>query len=439
MKLLFILFCCLFSISSFAQNAPVIQELKDAPEEVEIYDDKAFKDWLRDFKKKANKKYKISQKTLDEAFKGVKYNYNVIKADRKQPEFMKTFWRYYDTALKPERIANGKIMLKKYRTLLKNVSEQYGIPKEILVAFWGLETYYGAIMGNYNVIEALTTLSYDERRSEFFTSELIKALKILDAGYMTVPQMKGSWAGAFGNFQFLPSTFERYAVDGNSDGKKNITGDIVDAMHSAANYLSKMGWDNKIGWGAPVKIEKSNKKAWSYVNSNDWEPESTFRSLGVKTLDGKLVKNSDNMASLVAPQGVEGPTFIVYNNFKYIMNWNASTNYALSVGMLSDAIVSDSIPLFERPENWDKAPLMTTNQVKKIQEKLASLELYDAKVTGLYGKKTMRAIKKYQKMLLDGDEEVSPTGKEITTYKSGNPIIPDGYPSFDLYEQMFGK
>ena len=422
---------------SFAQTAPALQELKSAPEDLDAYDEEAFKKWVEKFKTRAIKKYKISEATVNEAFKDIKYNQNVISADRKQPEFMKTFWKYSDSALRPDRIANGKIMLKRYRTLLKTVSDTYGVPPEILVAFWGLETNYGNIMGTYDIIEALTTLAFDPRRSEFFTTELIKALKIIDSGYMTRRMLKGSWAGAFGNFQFLPSTFERYAIDGNNDGRKNITGDIVDAMHSAGNYLSKMGWDKKIKWGIPVIVKPNNKDAWKLVNSGEWHPQEYFAKLGITTIDEKPLTITDTNASLVAPNGVDGPTFLVYNNFKYIMNWNASTNYALSVGLLSDALTSHSVPLFDRPTDWDKRPVMTTNQIKDIQEYLASLDIYDAKISGLYGKKTMKAIKKYQQLLLDGDKRVSKDGSEITTYPSGNPVITDGYPSFDLYEIMF--
>ena len=439
MKILFFIIMIFSPGFVFAQKAPAIMELKDAPEEIEVYNDKEFKEWLSNFKEKAKTKYKISEKTLNEAFKNVKYNPKVISSDRKQPEFMKTFWKYSDSALKPERIANGKIMLKKYKTLLNNVSEKYGVPKEIIVAFWGLETYYGTIFGNYNIIEALTTLSFDPRRSEFFTTELINALKIIDAGHMKPCQMIGSWAGAFGNFQFLPSTFQRYAVDGNGDGKINLTSDIADAMHSAGNYLSKMGWNSKYRWGRPVIVNKDNTDAWTYINSNEWKPLSFFRSMNIKQLDGNPLPNKDINASLIAPQGVDGPIFVVYDNFKYIMNWNASTNYALSVGLLSDALVSHTVPIFERPANWDKMKAMTTNQIKEMQEKLLSLGIYESKISGLYGKKTMKAIKKYQQMLLDGDKDVSKSGKKIKKYKSGNPVIPDGYPSFDLYEQMFGK
>ena len=438
MKFVFVFFI-FFSFSVFAQQSPAIKELKDAPEEIETFNAKEFNDWLSDFKKKAHKKYKISQETLDMAFKNVSYNQKVIKSDRKQPEFMKTFWKYSDSALTPERIANGKIMLKKYKTLLNNAYEKYGVPPEIIVAFWGLETYYGTIFGKHNIIEALTTLSFDPRRSEFFTTELINALKILDAGHMKLYQMTGSWAGAFGNFQFLPSTFQRYAVDGNGDGKINLTSDIPDAIYSAANYLSKMGWKKQIRWGRPVKIDRDNHNIWTHVNSNEWKPLKFFRELGIKDYDGNLLKDLDINASLIAPQGVEGPVFIVYDNFKYIMNWNASTNYALSIGLLSDALLSSSVPLFERPADWNTVQTMSTNQLKEIQEKLQSLGLYDAKISGLYGKKTMKAIKEYQQLLRDGNKKVSKNGKEILNYKSGNPVITDGYPSVDLYKQMFNK
>lgn len=436
MKILsFILFFILSNVS-FAQNAPAIKALENATEEVEVFDDREFKKWVEDFKKTAVKKYKISQKTVDEAFKDIKYEPKVIVSDRKQPEFMKTFWSYYDSALKPERIAEGKIKLKKYSSLFNKVAKEYNVQPQILIAFWGMETNYGTYIGKYNIIQVLTTLAFDPRRSEFFTSELVKALQIVDNGHMKVPDMVGSWAGAFGNFQFMPSSFMAYAKDGNGDGKIDIIHNINDAVYSAANYLSKMGWNGKQKWGRPVLINKKDKHLWEYVNSNEWKTVNFFKDLGVKQYNGLPLPTSDMNASLIAPNGVDGPVFLVYDNFKYIMRWNASTNYALSVGLLADAIVSNSTPLFDRPVNWNKIQPMTTVQIKEIQEALKKLGVYSPNVTGLYGKATMQAIKKYQKMLLDGDVKVSPTKTPITEYKSGNPVVQDGYPSFDLYEML---
>lgn len=436
MKLFILFLLFITSNVTFAQNAPAIKALETATEEVEIFDDTEFKEWVENFKKTAVKKHKISQATVDAAFKNVKYEPKVISSDRKQPEFMKTFWSYYDSALKPERIANGKINLKKYAKLFNRVSKEFNIQPKILIAFWGMETNYGEYKGKWPVIQTLTTLAFDPRRSEFFTSELVKALQIIDAGHIKLPEFLSSWAGAFGNFQFMPSTFMAYAKDGNGDGKIDIINNIDDAVYSAANYLSKMGWDGKYKWGRPVSVAKNNKSAWEYVNSNEWKTVNFFKDLGVKQYNGSPLPNSDIAASLIAPNGVNGPVFMIYNNFKYIMRWNASTNYALSVALLADAIASNSTPLFDRPESWNKIQPMTTVQIKQIQEALKNLGIYSPNVTGLYGKATMQSIKKYQKMLLSGDKKVSKDRKPITEYKSGNPVIQDGYPSIDLYEML---
>ncbi len=431
------LFCC-FVNPVFAQEAPIVKSLNDASEEIEIFSnvDAEFFEWLDDFKKKAIKKYDIKPEIVNKAFKNIKYEKKVIHADRKQPEFLKTFWVYYDSALKPERVANGKIKLKEHAKLLDDVYKKFNVQPHILLAFWGMETNYGTILGKYNVIHALATLSFDQRRSKFFTNELIKALQIVNEGHIDSSKFIGSWAGAFGNFQFIPSTFVAYAIDGNGDGKIDLINSFEDALYSAANYLSKMGWNGKYRWGRPVMISKNNKKAWEYVNSNDWESVKFFSSIGVKTYTGGKLPNTDIKAMLIAPDGIYGPVFMVYENFKYIMRWNASTNYALSIGLLADAISSNSMPVFERPSNWDSFKPMNNLQLKEIQKALKDLDIYDSSITGIYGKKTMKAIKKYQNMLLDGDEKVSKDGKEITTYKSGKPVISDGYPSMDLYEML---
>lgn len=427
-----------FATLSFAQEAPIVKSLSEAEEEIEIHSDAdaEFHEWLDDFKKKLIKKYDINPEIVKKAFKNIKYEKKVIHADRKQPEFMKSFWSYYDSALKPERVANGKIKLKEHGKILDEVSKKYNVQPHILLAFWGMETNYGKILGKYNIIHALATLSFDQRRSEFFTNELIKALQIVNAGHIDSDKFIGSWAGAFGNFQFIPSTFISYAVDGDGDGKIDLINSFPDALNSAANYLSKMGWNGKYKWGRPVKISKKNKKAWSYVNSNEWKDVEFFKGIGVKKYNGGELPNTNIKAMLIAPDGIYGPVFMVYENFKYIMRWNASTNYALSIGLLSDAIISNSMPVFDRPSDWDDFKPMNNLQLEEIQKALKELDIYDASITGIYGKKTMKAIKKYQNMLLEGDEKVSKTGKAITEYKSGKPVISDGYPSIDLYEML---
>ena len=385
--------------------------------------------WIKSFKDEAEKKHSISKDTLDLAFENIKYNPKVINADNYQPEFNKTFYKYMDSALSKKRIKIGKFMMQNYKTLLKNVYDKYKIPPEIIVSFWGLETLYGEIKGNYDLIEALTTLAYNSRRSEFFKKELIHALKIIDKKDMTISQLYGSWAGAFGNFQFMPSTFNTYAIDGNNDGFKNITGDIVDAMHSAGNYLKKMGWDSSVTWGTPVIVSKSNTKAWEYINSNKWESAKFFASLGVNIPKNKIVDKNKSLATLIAPIGSDGVIFMVYKNFKYIMNWNASTNYALSVCLLSDAIKYNNKGAIYRPSNWKNIHSLSHKQINQIQTRLKELKFYDANPTGFYGKITAISIKKYQKFLKQNNKK----------YKTGRDIIEDGYPSIDVYKELFEK
>ncbi|MDR2098963.1 MAG: lytic murein transglycosylase [Rickettsiales bacterium] len=409
----------------------------EVPEEL-IYDSSQFASWLSDFKAFARKRHKISQATLSAAFSGVKFQQKVIDADRRQPEFVKPFWSYYDSALKPERVANGKVKLEEHAKLLEAAHRKYNVQPHVIVAFWGMETNYGAYMGDLPVISSLATLAYDLRRREFFTAELVEALKIIERGHMKPSEMKGSWAGAFGNFQFLPSVFNRHAVDGDGDGKIDIVKSVPDAVFSAANYLSKMGWNGRYRWGRPVSFPEGDLRVWAEVNSNEWKPLSLFRSLGVKSHNGRELPAADIQASLVAPSGAEGPVFVTYENFRRIMRWNASTSYALAVGLLSDAIVAKSMDVFERPSGWDKAAATTTAQIMEIQAALSRLGLYDAKVTGLYGRTTAKAIKDYQSMLLAGDKKVS-GGGAVAKYKSGKAIIPDGYPSLDLYDTLVAK
>lgn len=309
---------------------------------------KRFSEWILNFKKTANKDYGIDNKILNEAFKNVEYKKKVINLDRNQPEFKKVFWNYYDDAIHPLRVKRGKEKIVKYKTLLNRVYKKYGVPPNIIVAFWGMESDYGRYMGNSNVIEVLTTLSFDHRRSKFFTNELIQALKILQSGKINLKDMKGSWAGAFGNFQFMPSTYVAYAVDGDGDGKIDLRNSLPDAFYSAGNYLSKMGWDSKHRWGRPVKFDKNNKKIWNQVNSKDWKNLSYFSSLGITRMNGNKLPNAKIKAKLIAPMGKDGPTFLIYKNFKLIMNWNNSINYALSVGLLSDALTDNQIGKIER-------------------------------------------------------------------------------------------
>jgi len=310
-----------------------------------------FLKWVVDFKKTAKEQYGINETLLEKAFSEVEYKPKIIKLDRNQPEFVKTFWGYYDNAVHPLRVRRGKAKMKENEKLLKRVEKKYGVPANIIVAFWGIETDYGRNMGNSSIVEVLSTLSFDHRRSKFFTEELINVFKILQSGKMPLEDMKGSWAGAFGNFQFLPSTYLNYSVDCDGDGKADLRNSLADAFCSAANYLSKIGWNENYRWGRPVKFDRNNQKIWAEVNSKEWKDISYFSNLGVTRTNGSRLPRTNINAKLIAPMGVDGPIFLIYDNFKRIMRWNNSTNYALSVGLLSDAITDNKIGKIEKTEN----------------------------------------------------------------------------------------
>ncbi len=391
-----------------------------------IYNEAGFQKWLMDFKIEAVKKHKIKQDVLNYSFKNVHYIDKVIKLDNFQPEFNRSFYDYIDNAITKKRVSEGNFNLQNYKTLLKNVYNEFEIPPEIIISFWGLETYYGKIRGEFNIIESLASLAYSSRRKDFFKKELIFALKILNRRDMTNSQLYGSWAGAFGHFQFMPSTFTSYAVDGNRDGFKNLTGDIMDAMYSAGNYLSKMGWNSKLPWGVEVFFDVKISKIWELADKDEWLPISEFLNAGVKVRNAKKYP-MDSKVKLITPAGCEGPKFLVFENFKYITSWNNSINYAVAVGLLSDVIKENKSLKMQRPKNWKSLKTFSHSEIEKVQKKLKELGFYDAKETGFYGKVTAKAIREFQKSLL----------KKTLFYKNGTDIILDGYLSIHVYNELF--
>ncbi|MDR1009371.1 MAG: lytic murein transglycosylase [Rickettsiales bacterium] len=375
-----------------------------------------FEEWAGRFKAEAAAKHKLAQAPVDSVLAIAVYEPKIVELDRKQPEFIKSFWKYYDAAMSPARIASGREMMRKHAKLLEQIARKYKVQPHILVAFWGMETNYGRNFGGFALASALATLAYDGRRAEFFTRELVEFVRIVGNGHLAA-SAKGSWAGAFGNFQFMPSTFVRYAIDGSGDKKIDLFSNLADAFSSAANYLSQMGWNGREKWGRAVRFAQENAEAWEAVNLYEYKTVSEWAAMGVRAYDGSELPSSDISAALVMPQGDTGPAFLVYPNFKLIMKWNASVSYALSVGLLSDAIVGKGDELSRRPD-VDVRPL-SIEQLKELQERIG------APVDGILGRATLRAVKEYQKNLVV---------RGITKYKSGRDIYPDGYPDLELYE-----
>ncbi len=312
----------------------------------------------------------------------------VVKADKQQPEFISTFWEYTDARLTPARIDQGKMLLKRYPTWLQKISDTYDVPAEYILAFWGLETNYGKITGNTDVLSALTTLAYNPRRRKFFTRELIAFLKILEQEKWD--SVKGSWAGAFGQFQFMPTTFEAYAVDADHNGTRNIMSSMPDAFASAANYLHKMGWNPNETWGQEVRLPA--QLDWTKVYDNKSKTIADWQSIGIVPTNGAWSLNAQTEASLLLPMGKTGPAFLTFPNFKRVMRWNKSELYALSVCFLAD-ILAQKWAGISHPRSSQR---LSTEQVYQIQERLANLGYYQDKPDGLVGKKTRRAILAFQ-------------------------------------------
>ena len=298
----------------------------------------SFDQWLSGAKRQAAAKG-ISQSTINTAFSGVKPIARIIELDRKQPEGRMTFSEYYRKVINQQRIDQGRYEYRKNRAELEKAAQKYSVPANYIVALWGIETNYGGNTGGFDVITALSTLAYDGRRAKFFTAELMNALKILDAGHITKANMKGSWAGAMGQNQFMPSSFHAFAVDGNSDGKRDIWTSLPDVFASTANYLSKSGWKEDQRWGREVKLPSNFSKSMTGLDIK--KDLNTWKSMGITLPNGAPLPTAPGIrASVVTPDGLAGRAFLAYDNYRVIMKWNKSTYFATSVGLLADQIAN---------------------------------------------------------------------------------------------------
>ena len=312
-------------------------------------DKPSFSEYVNELKVEALAKG-FEQNLVDSAFAKVKYHQRAVKADRSQPEKVETL----DTYL-PKRVPNWKVkkardLYKKHQVLLQKVSNQYNVQPRFIVALWGLETNFGKFTGGYNVISALTTLAYEGRREVFFKKQLWAALTILKEGHIDIKNMKGSWAGAMGQNQFMPTSFLAYAVDGNGDGKKDIWQDQADIFSSMANYLKQEGWNDELTWGRQVKLPEGfdatlaipkntgSRKNWLKAWSEKEQTLAQWQALGIRRTDGTSLPNVDIKAALVFPDDINGRAYLAYDNYKSLMHWNLSYYFVSSVGHLSDRI-----------------------------------------------------------------------------------------------------
>ncbi|MEC7973087.1 MAG: lytic murein transglycosylase [Pseudomonadota bacterium] len=295
-----------------------------------------FNTWLDTLKIEARSKG-ISQSTIESSLSGIKPIPRVIELDRKQPEFTLTFKEYLRRVVSDRRIRIGKAKLVEHEKLLAEISIKYGVQPRYIIALWGIETDFGRITGGFPVISSLATLAYDGRRSKFFRKELFLALKIVDKGHITAKDMLGSWAGAMGQNQFMPSSFHAYAVDYNRDGSKDIWKTLPDIFASIANYLSKSGWQGDQTWGRAVRLP--DKFSSKLLGRKIKKGLNQWHELGVRKLSGKDLPKRNLISSIIRPEkGMVGPAFVVYHNYGVILKWNRSNYFATAVGTLSDKI-----------------------------------------------------------------------------------------------------
>ncbi|QYJ88024.1 lytic murein transglycosylase [Shewanella mesophila] len=333
----------------------------------------------------------ISAKTIDQTLGQVKYVTRVIELDKKQPEFSQTFDNYFSKRVTDWRVQEGRRLLKKHQTLLLQLQQTYGVPPQYLMAFWGLETNFGGYKGKMPVVDSLTTLACDPRRASYFTGELIQALKLKEAYQFETSDMVGSWAGAMGHTQFMPSAYAKYAIDGDGDGKADLWNSTEDALSSAANFLHQLGWARNERWGREVKLP--NNYDYQFLGRKDKQPLVKWAELGVKKADGKSLTTPDMQAALYLPAGHTGPAFLGYGNFDVIMRWNRSEFYAIAVGHLADRI-NGAASLAVAPPQHDN---ISRDKLKLLQTKLNEKGFNVGKPDGVLGANSRAGLQAYQR------------------------------------------
>ena len=297
--------------------------------------DAKFLKWLEGVRTEARANG-ISDSILERSLTGIEPIPRVIELDRNQPESTITFTQYITRIVNGTRVNTGRTKLDEHIKILEEVGREFGVQPRFIVALWGIETNFGQFTGGFSVVNALATLAYDGRRSSYFRGELMKALQILEEGHILPENMKGSWAGAMGQSQFMPSSFLTYAHDQNGDGTKDIWNTQADVFASAANYLKGVGWNDDLTWGREIKLPADfdvSIASLDFVKSiGDWQ------QLGVRRTDGTDLPLRDLPASIILPGGPEQPAFMIYENYRAILRWNRSHYFAIAVGLLSDRI-----------------------------------------------------------------------------------------------------
>lgn len=349
-----------------------------------------FSEWLAGLKAEAVAQG-IRPATVDRAFARVRLSDRIIELDSSQPEFTRMVWSYLDSAVSDARVQKGRGKIQENAALFTRVSREYGVPSEILAAFWGVESDFGRDTGTFPVVDALTTLAFNGRRASYFRSELLVALKILDSGDIAPERMTGSWAGAMGQTQFMPTIFQRYAVDEDGDGRRDIWNSMPDVLASTARFVRGNNWQPGERWGDEVRLPAGFP--YDQAELTITKPVSEWRRMGVRLMNGAEPEGDGTPASILLLAGAEGPAFLVRENFRAIMRYNPSTSYALAVALLADRMagrsgVATSWPRHEQPLSKDER--------LELQQRLATLGYEPGTVDGIIGAATRTAARRFQ-------------------------------------------
>ncbi|CAD5107624.1 lytic murein transglycosylase [Zestomonas carbonaria] len=354
----------------------------------------SFADW-RDQLRREALAAGIDAKLFDRAFAGVTPDPKVIAADRSQPEFTRPVWEYLDSAVSPARLERGRRLLGEHRATLDSIQQRYGVSKEVLVAVWGMESAFGSHIGDYNVIRSLATLAYEGRRQAFWREQLLAALQILQHGDIAPERLVGSWAGAMGQTQFIPTTYNQHAVDFDGDGRRDLWNSSADALASAAHYLGNSGWQPGQPWGFEVRLPEGFD--YGLADPDERRSLAQWAALGVKPVKANANAPADASAALLLPAGHRGPAFLVLNNFRSILRYNNSTSYALAIGLLADGLATGSSQL---QGSWPRSDRQLGRSERvELQELLAQRGFSPGAADGIIGANTRKAIRGFQQQL----------------------------------------
>ena len=373
--------------TTVVRPAPTVPR-QAAPDDAAV--EPRFAKWVADFRATARAQG-ISEATLRSAFDQVQYLPRVIELDRAQPEFTRTPWDYLDNAVTPQRVTTGQDKLQQVRAEADAAAARYGVPPAVVVAIWGMESNYGGNYGNTPVVDALATLGFEGRREDWARRELLAALKILDSGDIARERMIGSWAGAMGQTQFLPSNFLAYAVDADGDGRRDIWGSMPDVVASTANFLARSGWQAGVPWGVEVQLPTGFDYGRADMavrqSSAQWAAE------GLRAIDGQPLPELAD-ASVLLPAGARGPAFLVGPNFRAVLRYNNSTNYALAVSLLAQRLGGGPGVQATWPR---ETAALSRSQVVELQTALSQRGFATGAADGVMGPATREGLRRYQR------------------------------------------